>query len=142
MAQDTDEVLRLAMLLEADLIVAWPAVSGCQANEFLAAVGVQAPAAPVLIVSWEHEMCPVDSVAHWVRPPLHAEAFLSAVHAASLSDLGCNAAEPTLRSREVMGFRRRRILNSRQVGKRSAATMVNQWLQADGRIAARGQVAN
>lgn len=81
-AKDTDAAFRLAFLLDIDLIVAWPAVSGFRAEEFLAAFKGHPEACriPILLVVFQHPsyeplsgLRPFDG---WVRAPLAADELL------------------------------------------------------------------
>lgn len=73
-AKDADEALRMALLLEIDLIVAWPAISGCRHEEVLAAVGghPRADGIPVLFAAFQRPwgLRPMDD---WIKVPLAAD---------------------------------------------------------------------
>ena len=81
-AKDADAAFRLAFLLDIDLVIAWPAVSGCGAEEFLAAFNShpEAKRMPILLVLFQHPsyeplrgLRPSDG---WVRVPLAADELL------------------------------------------------------------------
>ena len=77
-AKDVEETLRIAFLLDIDLIVAWPSISSCNTDEFLAAVrgDPRVKGIPVLLVAFQPSSCGVDLGAEWIRAPFTANEFL------------------------------------------------------------------
>ncbi len=81
LAKDHDETLRIALLLDIDLLIAWPAVSSCTIDEFLAAVSAHpgGKSFPVLVVGFHTPLYRYECAPEWIRPPLNADEFLSKV---------------------------------------------------------------
>ena len=73
MARNIDAAVRNMMLIDVDVIIAWPAISGSTVEEILDAADSlgENRRPPVLIVSWAepHEITPIDG---WIKPPVAA----------------------------------------------------------------------
>jgi hypothetical protein len=73
-AKDAHDALRMALLLKTDLIVAWPAISGCGSEEVLAAVDAhpEGDEIPVLFAAFQRPWG-LRSVDDWIKVPLVAD---------------------------------------------------------------------
>ena len=89
LAKDHHETLRMVLLLDIDLLIAWPAMSGCTIDEFLAAVSAHPVGKrhPVLVVGFQLSSLGFDSAIEWIRAPLTVDDLLSKVRL--VLDDGC-----------------------------------------------------
>ena len=80
-AKDVEEAIRIAFLVDINLIVAWPSISSCNTDEFLAAVrgDPRVKGIPVLLVVLQPPSCGFDSGVEWISAPFTANEFLMKV---------------------------------------------------------------
>jgi hypothetical protein len=73
-AKDPHDALRMALLLKIDLIVAWPAISGCESEEVLAVVDTYlgGDEIPVLFAAFQRPSR-LRSVDDWIKVPVVAD---------------------------------------------------------------------
>lgn len=82
-AKDTDEAFRLASLIEVDLVIAWPTVSGFAEDGFLSAAGgCPSLQVPFLVATFRESLGSPNPMGGWLRAPLAADRFIEQVHEA------------------------------------------------------------
>lgn len=83
-AKDVEETLRIAFMLDIDLIVAWPSISSCNADEFLAAVrgDPRVREISILLVAFQPSSCGFGLGVEWISAPFAANEFLLKVRRA------------------------------------------------------------